>query len=70
MSTDSRFGTIGAIVLVIGSLLLAAGVTIHEVGTDPSQVVLAIGIVGILMIAVGILGLLSLQFDVYGEESI
>lgn len=70
MTSDSRYGTIGAIALTLGGILIAAGVTFHDVGTDPDQLVLGAGMIGILLVAVGILGLLSLQFDVYEEETV
>lgn len=69
MTSDSRYGTIGSLALVLGGLLIAAGVTFHDVGTDPDQFVLGAGLIGVLLVAVGILGLLSLQFEVYEEEA-
>lgn len=70
MTSDSQYGTMGALALVVGGIVFGLAVTFQDVGADPAAIVLGAGIVALVLLAVGILGLLSLQFEVYEEEAI
>lgn len=70
MVSNSRYGSVGAVTLILGGIIFGFAVIFQNVGSDPTMLIQVGGIIGLVLIAVGLLGLLSLQFEVYKEESI
>ena len=70
MATNARYGTAGALALVVGGIVFAITVALQEVGADPAATMRIAGFIGLGLMAVGIAGLLSLLFDVYSDDEI
>lgn len=65
--TASRFGTTGALALVVSGIVWSVAVVLAESGSSPDVITQGTGILALLALLVGMGALLKMVFDVYDD---